>query len=289
MNDNDNNTARSDKSIGMFIDVANFYRNGGRRLRYDALRRWVCRRGEFPSRLNAYVTVDNSRMEVDKVYRTGIYGFHSKLREYGFRVYETAVRWYTDDTGQRYGKANADMLMAIHGIGQGARLDTVILGSGDGDFVPLVEALQSSGTRVELLGLRNVSRGLVEAVDSYTNGYLVPGVVPTMGSHPSQPYWGLDAPKVGMRVRGTCYRYDRESGCGYFKFLEGLDTCGDLWIDNPTSPRSAWRRAFFTDSDVERPEKLPSPRLVFEFTLGEAVEDGGEFRAVDVQFATDIT
>jgi uncharacterized LabA/DUF88 family protein len=47
-------------------------------------------------------------------------------------------------------KADWDVGMTVEMLSARDRLDVVILGSGDGDFLPVVTALQGSGVRVEV-------------------------------------------------------------------------------------------------------------------------------------------
>ena len=50
------------------------------------------------------------------------------------------------------------------------KLDTVILATGDGDFVPLVEYLKYHGLQVEVAAFRGTTATkLVEAADSFTD------------------------------------------------------------------------------------------------------------------------
>ena len=79
---------------------------GGRGLRYDVLREFACRNEGDMLRMNAYVSFDAERAETDDEYRDGVNNFYSTLRDYGFKVIKKYVKWYTDESGNRYGKAN---------------------------------------------------------------------------------------------------------------------------------------------------------------------------------------
>lgn len=65
-------------------------------------------------------------------------------------------------------KADWDVGLAVDAIIAAPKLDTVILATGDGDFIPLVEYLQThSGCQVELVTFgKSCSGKLKEAVDS---------------------------------------------------------------------------------------------------------------------------
>lgn len=65
-------------------------------------------------------------------------------------------------------KADWDVGLAVDAIKMAARLDTVIIASGDGDFVPLVEYLQTLGVQVEVVSFgKSTSGKLREVVDDF--------------------------------------------------------------------------------------------------------------------------
>lgn len=67
-------------------------------------------------------------------------------------------------------KADWDVGMAVDVISMANQLDVVILATGDGDFVPLVQYLQNNGTIVEAISFgRSTSLKLKEAVNNYTD------------------------------------------------------------------------------------------------------------------------
>lgn len=65
-------------------------------------------------------------------------------------------------------KADWDVGMAVDAIRQAPKLDAVILVTGDGDFVPLVEYLQNQGCQVEVVSFgKSTSAKLIEATDDF--------------------------------------------------------------------------------------------------------------------------
>ena len=66
-------------------------------------------------------------------------------------------------------KADWDVGMAIDAVKLAPRLDAVILATGDGDFVPLVEYLKNGhGTQVEVIAFgKSASQRLKEAADEF--------------------------------------------------------------------------------------------------------------------------
>ncbi|MFZ4601108.1 MAG: NYN domain-containing protein [Caulobacterales bacterium] len=69
----------------------------------------------------------------------------------GFKVVTKPARDYVDATGRRRWKGNMDVDIAVDIMEAAAHLDHVVLFSGDGDFVSLVEAVQRRGLRVTVL------------------------------------------------------------------------------------------------------------------------------------------
>ena len=67
-------------------------------------------------------------------------------------------------------KADWDVGMAIDAVRLSPKLDTVILVTGDGDFVPLVEYLQNQGCQVEVVSFgKSTSAKLIEATDDFVD------------------------------------------------------------------------------------------------------------------------
>ena len=58
---------RSGLRAGVYVDVENTMRNGGRGMRFDVLRDYACRDGAEAIRLNAYLAFDEERAEHDAV------------------------------------------------------------------------------------------------------------------------------------------------------------------------------------------------------------------------------
>ena len=80
---------------------------------------------------------------------------------------ETRVR----DLQEFYGgakKADWDVGIVIDAIRTAASLDVIVLCSGDGDFIPLVEYLKNQGKRVEIVSFgKTTSLKLKEAADEF--------------------------------------------------------------------------------------------------------------------------
>jgi uncharacterized LabA/DUF88 family protein len=250
--------------IGVYVDVANVNRNGGYGMHYDILREFACRDNAEALRLNAYVSFDPERAREDVAYRKGINGYFSVLREYGFKVIQKNVKWYEDEKGNRYGKANADLDMAVDVLLQSRNLDRVILVTGDGDFIKVVQAIQNYGCRVEIVGFDNVSSELKREADMFISGYLIPNLLPPKKASENSPNWG----ELGSVVRGYCYHYDEEKGFGFMRYMDRIGQ--GLWITDSRNEESPYRSVFFHGSNLPvniNPSSLPSRDLLFEFRL----------------------
>lgn len=274
-------TRASNSKVGVYADVANMYRNGGQRMQYDVLREFACRDHAEPLRLNAYVTYDSDRAKRDPAYRSGTTSFHSKLRDYGFKVIVKEITWYRDDSGTRYGKADADLDLAVDALLQSENLDRVLIASGDGDFVNVVRALQNRGCRVEIVGLDNTSRALRQEADMFISGFTIPDMIPL--TRPGKaPEWG----EVGSRVRGSCYWYEPERGFGYMRFLKKIGP--GLWFTDARHPSSPFETAFFPHVNLPegvRPTFLPSRNHIFEFEIGPSERSEG-LQAIDIELVS---
>ena len=67
-------------------------------------------------------------------------------------------------------KADWDVGLAVDAIKMSPRLDSVVIVSGDGDFVPLVEYLQTIGVQVEVVSFgKSTSGKLREVVDDFVD------------------------------------------------------------------------------------------------------------------------
>ncbi len=263
------------QKVGVYVDSVNIAMNGGRGMRYDVLREFAARGGAEVMRLNAYIAHDEERAATDLDYRDRQAAFTTALRSYGYKVIQKKVVWYTDESGGRVGKANADLDLAVDALLQSDNLDRVVLATGDGDFARVVQALQNRGRRVEVVAFRNVSRALRAEADMFTSGHLIPGLLPIDNA---EAPWGEE----GSRVRGVCYKFLPE-GYGFLRVLKNVTD--DLWVTDTRQPNSPYMSAFILGShlpDGVRWEDLPSPNLMFEFDL---VRDEGKegLRAENVE------
>ena len=147
--------------VALFIDMNNLYyaaRTLNIRIDYDRLRQFVGRNRRL-LRAFAYMGIDPNDAQAKSLV--------AYLKRYaGYKVIEKPLRRYDDGTV----KANLDIELAIDMMTIAEHVDTIVLVSGDGDFVRLVETVQFKGVRVEVIGLEgSTATALIEASDGFTN------------------------------------------------------------------------------------------------------------------------
>jgi uncharacterized LabA/DUF88 family protein len=69
----------------------------------------------------------------------------------GFSMVTKPAKEFTDSTGRRKVKGNMDIELTVDAMEMAQYVDHIVLFSGDGDFKPLVEALQRKGVRVSIV------------------------------------------------------------------------------------------------------------------------------------------
>jgi uncharacterized LabA/DUF88 family protein len=278
-------TSKSSARVGVYVDVANINRNGGYGMGYEVLREFACRDKGEALRLNAYVSFDAEKARREAYYSQRTNSFYSVLRDFGYKVIQKEVKWFTDEDGNRVAKANADLDLAVDALLQSENLDRVLLVTGDGDFVQVVRALQNRGCRVEVVAFKNVSSELRREADMFMSGYLIPNLLPIEVKAGEENIWG----EVEHRVRGICYYHKNDFG--FMRFLKRIDQ--NLWMTDAKHPDSPYGTAWFHDSSLPNglgsmiaPE-LPSRKYIFEFKLMRAEHERG-LRAVDIQLMVEM-
>ncbi|MBX4211033.1 NYN domain-containing protein [Candidatus Parcubacteria bacterium] len=150
-----------EQRVGIFIDTQNLYHsaknlykakvNFGNVVK-DALA------GRVLIRAVAYVITTESGEEK---------GFFDALEKVGIETKTKDLQIFAGGSK----KADWDVGMAVDAIKLAPKLDTVILATGDGDFIPLVEYLQTNqGCQVEVISFGKSSSGkLKEAADDFVD------------------------------------------------------------------------------------------------------------------------
>jgi len=157
--------------VGVFIDVQNMY--------YSAKNLYNCR-VHFGNIVETAVADRQLVRAIAYVVRAGVpeeQTFFDALTKLGIETKEREVQVFLGGAK----KADWDVGMVVDAIRLSPKLDVVVLVSGDGDFIPLVEYLQNMGVQTEVMAFRETSSSkLVEEVDDFTDlskdqkRYLIP-------------------------------------------------------------------------------------------------------------------
>lgn len=182
-------------NVGVFVDVSNLFysaKSAGVEVNYCRLLD-AALAGRDLIRACAYTGVDPDNPNQRK--------FIDFLRANGYKVICKDIHKYE---GGRI-KANLDIEMAVDIMLLSENLDVVVLVSGDGDFVRLLEAVQLKGVRCEVISFGiSTSNELIEAADQFTEITSLPGI---FRSGPSSPTIQLRAVQgSGSDIRGV-YTY----------------------------------------------------------------------------------
>ncbi len=269
--------------IGVFVDAENIKLNGGFQMRYDVLRRFASRDGGSLLRLNTYLAFDRERAGTDSEYQRKSYAYQQTVREFGWKVTIKEVKRYTDEDGNVTTKANADLDLAVDAMLQAENLDKVLLVTGDGDFLQLVNALQNRGCRVELLAFRHISGDLQRQVDAFYSGYVIPDLLPI--SYEPRNQWG----EIGSCVRGVCAKWFPDKGYGFLRFVKTIGP--HFWVTDARAEDSPYQTIFCHARELAEgisADDLLNRDNVFEFYLKDSDQKEGEAAAQNVRWANGI-
>lgn len=157
--------------VGVFIDVQNMY--------YSAKNLYNCR-VNFGNIVETAVADRALVRAIAYVVRAGVpeeQSFFDALTKLGIETKEREVQVFLGGAK----KADWDVGMVVDAIRLSPKLDVVVLVSGDGDFIPLVEYLQNMGVQTEVMAFRETSSSkLVEVADDFIDlsrdqgRYLIP-------------------------------------------------------------------------------------------------------------------
>ena len=135
-----------DERLALFIDGSNLYAAAkalGFDIDYKLLRQEFMRRGKL---LRAFYYT--ALLENDEY--SPIRPLVDWLHYNGFTMVTKPAKEFTDSQGRRKVKGNMDIELTVDAMELAPHVDHIVLFSGDGDFRPLVEALQRRGVRVSV-------------------------------------------------------------------------------------------------------------------------------------------
>lgn len=136
-----------DERLALFIDGSNLYA-AAKALAFDIdyklLRQEFMQRGKL---LRAFYYT--ALLENDDY--SPIRPLVDWLNYNGFTMVTKPAKEFTDSQGRRKVKGNMDIELAVDAMETAEHVDHIVLFSGDGDFRPLVEAIQRKGVRVSVV------------------------------------------------------------------------------------------------------------------------------------------
>ncbi|MFN3301458.1 MAG: NYN domain-containing protein [Patescibacteria group bacterium] len=145
--------------VGVFVDTQNIYHSAknlyGARINFRKLLEEAVRNRQL-IRAIAYV-IRSKTLEEE--------AFFEALEKQGFEVKLKDLQVFFGGAK----KADWDVGIAVDAIKLADKLDTVVLVSGDGDFLPLVNYLkENKGCRVEIMAFKETTSGkLIESADEF--------------------------------------------------------------------------------------------------------------------------
>lgn len=147
----------SEQRVGVFIDVENLYYSAknlfGARVNFRQLLKDIVSQRKL-IRAIAYVIKTEKGEEKP---------FFDALSRLGIETKEKELQVYSG-----FKKADWDVGITVDAIKVSSLLDVVIILSGDGDFLHLVQYLQNSGKQVEIISFgKSTSSKLKEAADRF--------------------------------------------------------------------------------------------------------------------------
>lgn len=148
-----------DQRVAVFIDAQNLYHSAKnlykKKVNFGAILKEAVA-GRKLIRAVAYVITSESGEEQGFFDALGKLGIETKTKD--LQVFAGGAK-----------KADWDVGLAIDAIKVTQKVDAVVIASGDGDFIPLVEYLQTSGgCQVEVISFgRSSSSKLMESVDDF--------------------------------------------------------------------------------------------------------------------------
>jgi uncharacterized LabA/DUF88 family protein len=133
--------------IALFIDGANLYATA-KALGFDIDYKRLLK--EFQSRGILLRAFYYTAVIQDQEF-TSIRPLIDWLDYNGYTVVTKATKEFVDASGRRKVKGNMDIELTVDAMELAASIDQMVLFSGDGDFRPLVEAVQRRGVRVTVV------------------------------------------------------------------------------------------------------------------------------------------
>ncbi len=136
-----------DDRLALFIDGSNLYA-AAKALSFDIdyklLRQEFARRGKLVRAFYYTALLENEEY-------SPIRPLVDWLNYNGYSMITKPAREFTDSQGRRKVKGNMDIELTVDALELAPHIDHAVIFSGDGDFKPLIAALQRKGVRVSVV------------------------------------------------------------------------------------------------------------------------------------------
>jgi len=164
------NNVNTEQRVGIFLDIQNLYHSAknlhGSRVNYKELIKYAAA-GRRVVRTIGYVVSSDPQ--------TGEEAFFGALEKEGVELRMKDLQVFS--SGAK--KADWDVGMAVDAIRLAPSLDVIILATGDGDFIPLIEYLQiGMGKIVEVVAFARTASGkMKEEVNNFIDVDTIPKAI----------------------------------------------------------------------------------------------------------------
>lgn len=117
--------------------------------KYDYLKNETVPLKELKKRLVGYIDREGKEFDEAKLLLISRHlqriRFYLKLQEFGYNLYLKPVKTYYQEDGKTERKANCDVEMAFYLMKEQKNFNSVLVLSGDGDFLPVLKYLKGIG------------------------------------------------------------------------------------------------------------------------------------------------
>lgn len=146
--------------VGVFVDISNLYHSSQNLYKTNVNFRELLKEAVSARKLiRAFAYVVYAEKEEEKK-------FHEALEKQGYEVRTKPLKIF--QSGEK--KGDWDVGLTIDVVRLLPLLDTVVLASGDGDYVELLDYLRGHGRRTEVIAFKETtSHQLLEEADDFTD------------------------------------------------------------------------------------------------------------------------
>ena len=147
-----------DQRIGVFIDVQNMYYSAKnlfqRKVNFGAIVKEAVGNRKL---IRAIAYVVRTEAQDEQPFFEALYNLGIETREKDLQIFSSGMK-----------KADWDVGLAVDAIRLSQSLDAIVIVSGDGDYLPLVEYLRSMGKQVEVAAFGETTSSLLrDEVDDF--------------------------------------------------------------------------------------------------------------------------